>query len=50
MVHTDIMLGELEIELYRWMGIPSSTHDLEISARFNVRLQLTPPVIFYTKL
>jgi hypothetical protein len=37
-VHTDITLAELETELYRWMGILSSTHDLEISARFNARL------------
>jgi hypothetical protein len=49
-VHTDITLGELEIELYRWMGISSSTHGLEISARFNVGLQLTHPVMFYTEL
>jgi hypothetical protein len=50
MVHTDITLAELETELYRWMGILSSTHGLEISSRFNTGLELTPPVIFYTKL
>jgi hypothetical protein len=37
-VHTDITLNELETELYRWMGISSSTYSLEISARFNVGL------------
>jgi hypothetical protein len=49
-VHTDITLAELETELYRWMGISSTTHGLEISARFNARLQLTLLVIFYTEL
>jgi hypothetical protein len=49
-VHTDITLAKLETELYRWMGISSSTHGLEISARFNVELQLTPSVMFYTEL
>jgi hypothetical protein len=37
-VHTDITLAELETELYRWMRILSSTHGLEISARFNAGL------------
>jgi hypothetical protein len=37
-VHTDITLAELETELYRWMGILSSIHDLEISVRFNAGL------------
>jgi hypothetical protein len=37
-VHTDITLTELEIELYQWMVILSSTHGLEISARFNAGL------------
>jgi hypothetical protein len=37
-VHADITLTKLETELYRWMGILSSTHGLEISARFNVEL------------
>jgi hypothetical protein len=50
MVHTDITHAELEAEIYRWMGILSSTHGLEISARFNAGLQLTPQVMFYTEL
>jgi hypothetical protein len=37
-MHTDITLAELETELYRWKRISSSTHGLEISARFNVGL------------
>jgi hypothetical protein len=49
-MHTDITLAKLETELYRWMGILSSTHGLEILTRFNAGLQLTPPVMFYTEL
>jgi hypothetical protein len=49
-VHTNIIPAELETELYRWMGISSSTHGLGISTRFNAGLQLTPPIIFYTEL
>jgi hypothetical protein len=50
MVHTNITLAELRTKLYRWMGILISTCDLEISARFNVGSQLTPPIMFYAEL
>jgi hypothetical protein len=33
MVRTDITLVELETELYRWMGISSSTHGLDTCGR-----------------
>jgi hypothetical protein len=31
----DISFGELEVELYRWMGISRSTHNISITSRFH---------------